>query len=73
VRSPANGLFDLAPKHIQGAGLQKTANYVDAHLQFLQDRGYVELGQPTKPTRVRPVKLTAEGQMFAQPELVEFG
>jgi hypothetical protein len=65
--------FALAPEEIRAMGDQKTSYYIDAHFQFLADRGYVELGQPTMMICVRSVKLTAEGQMFIQPELAEFG
>jgi hypothetical protein len=69
----SDSFFDLAPQEIRDRGDQPTSYYIDAHLEFLQGRGYVELGQPTMMIRVRPVKLTSEGQMFVQPELAEFG
>jgi len=49
------------------------ASYIDAHLEFLRGRGYVELGDPTMFIRVRTVTLTTEGVIFVQPELADFG
>lgn len=46
--------------------------YVDNHLEFLGERGYVTLGTPTLDM-VRVVQLTAAGRIFVQPELAEFG
>jgi hypothetical protein len=65
-------LFNLVATETADADAD-IANYVDAHLEFLQGRGYVDLGQPAMLIRVRTVKLTTDGLMFVQPELAEFG
>ncbi len=46
--------------------------YIDKHLVFLEQCGYLSLGSPTYDGK-RGVRLTALGQMFLQPELAEFG
>ena len=46
--------------------------YLDRHLVFLQQTGFLSLGiQTYNMTRI--IKLTAQGHMFLQPELAEFG
>jgi len=64
-------LFDLADRADRTDSDQ--ALYVDAHLEFLEGRGYVELGAPLIAIQVRTVKLTTNGVMFVQPELADFG
>lgn len=46
--------------------------YLDRHLEYLKERGYVTLGTLTL-AGVRVVQLTALGWEFVQPELAEFG
>jgi len=45
--------------------------YIDKHLVFLQECGFVSLGSPTQQGK-RSVRLTALGQTFVQPELADF-
>ncbi len=46
--------------------------YIDKHLVFLQECGFLSLGSPTYDMK-RGITLTAVGHMFVQPELAEFG
>jgi hypothetical protein len=45
---------------------------LNRHLVHLSERGYVRLGPPTSEG-FRAIWVTADGEMFLQPELAEFG
>jgi hypothetical protein len=63
--------LELIGKSLDGAGLNDIV-YIDKHLVFLEQCGYVSLSSSTLQGK-RSVKLTAQGHMFLQPELAEFG
>jgi hypothetical protein len=65
-------LVDLVPERIERDGEQMARNFVNRHLVHLASRGYVTLGDSTVEG-FRVVRLSAEGEMFVQPELAEFG
>lgn len=64
--------LDLVRERVDLHGEQKALWFVDRHLVFLHDRGYIGIGTKALAGH-RAVWLTAEGQMFVQPELAEFG
>ena len=45
--------------------------YIDKHLAFLDQCGFLSLGSPTYDMK-RGIRLTAHGNIFLQPELAEF-
>jgi hypothetical protein len=63
--------LDLVGKPVDQAEL-KDMWYIDRHLVFLDQCGFLSLGSSTYQGK-RGVKLTAMGHMFVQPELAEFG
>ena len=65
-------LYNLVSDYVQQNGEQKAQQLLNRHLVHLSDRGYVRLGPPTSEG-FRAIWLTADGEMFLQPELAEFG
>ncbi|HVS87505.1 MAG TPA: hypothetical protein VHF01_04700 [Candidatus Acidoferrum sp.] len=65
-------LYNLVPEYVQQNGEQKALQLLNRHLIHLSERGYVRLGPPTSEG-FRAIWLTADGEMFLQPELAEFG
>jgi len=63
-------LIDLIKKHQDDAELDDLF-YVDKHLVFLEECGFLSLGALTPDAR-REIRLTSLGNMFLQPELSEF-
>jgi len=61
------------PDESRKSDQQKNLNSINRYLIHLEQRGYVELGQPTLATGERWIRLTAQGEIFLQPELAEFG
>lgn len=49
----------------------KDVMYIDRHLVFLEQCGFLSLGSPTYDMK-RGIRLTALGNIFLQPELAEF-
>jgi hypothetical protein len=66
-------LFDLVKNNEELGGEEQAFFYLDRHVRFLGDLNYLVLGRPTMQTGDRVINLTAQGQMFVQPELAEFG
>jgi hypothetical protein len=62
IRLPASTRSEVTRRNI----------YIDRHLQFLEQRGLVVLGQPTYDL-VRTVEFSVDGWVFVQPELADFG
>jgi hypothetical protein len=65
-------LLELIPEFVAANGEQRALHYLDRHLVFLEQRGFIAIGTPTLGSS-RTIRLTAEGEMFVQPELAEFG
>jgi hypothetical protein len=65
-------LVALIPERVEQDGEQLARNFINRHLVHLAGRGYVTLGASTTEG-FRVVRLTAQGEMFVQPELAEFG
>jgi hypothetical protein len=65
-------LYALATDVASSEGELQALHYLDRHLLFLRDRGYVDIGNLTVGGH-RWIRLTAQGEMFLQPELAEFG
>jgi hypothetical protein len=63
--------LDLTGKTLEQAEL-KDMLYIDRHLVFLEQCGFLSLGTSTLDCR-RGVRLTHLGHMFLQPELSNFG
>jgi hypothetical protein len=63
--------LDLMGKRLEQAEL-KDMLYIDRHLVFLEECGFLSLGDSTLDAR-RGVRLTHLGNMFLQPELSDFG
>jgi hypothetical protein len=63
--------LELIGKPLNRAEL-KDMLYIDKHLGFLEQCGFLSLGSSTYEGK-RGVRLTALGHMFLQPELAEFG
>jgi hypothetical protein len=66
-----NDFLNLIGKQLDQAELEDMW-YIDRHLVFLKECGFISLGSSTYEGK-RGVKLTAQGNMFLQPELAEFG
>ncbi len=64
--------LDLVRASIDRDSEEKMLWFIDRHLVFLHERGYVGISAKAVAGH-RVVWLTAEGQMFVQPELAEFG
>ena len=47
--------------------------YVNRHLSFLEQEGYIRIGAKLDETEFGGIDLTAQGQKFVQPQLAEFG
>jgi hypothetical protein len=62
--------LDLINKSLADAEM-KDMLYIDKHLVFLEQCGFLKLGSSTYDAK-RGVKLTALGHIFVQPELAEF-
>lgn len=63
--------LDLTGKTLEQSEL-KDFLYIDRHLVFLEQCGFLSLGSSTLDGR-RGVRLTHLGNMFIQPELSDFG
>src|SRR6266404_5171466 len=62
-------LFDLVPEVISGKGQEHTIGYLYQHLLFLQGCGLVLLTGRFCRIGLCMIELTAQGNMFVQPEL----
>jgi hypothetical protein len=71
------------PRHFVSAGdlvemlggvqdLDEGYFYINRHLVFLSDLGYLELGDQTMKYGDRRIRITSLGQIFVQPELADF-
>lgn len=47
--------------------------YIHRHLEFLRDRGYLHSYNTRMGEVAHGLRLTADGEVFVQPELAEFG
>jgi hypothetical protein len=65
-------LLDLIPEFVAANTEQKALQYLDRHLVHLSERDFVKIGTVTMGSS-RTIRLTAQGEMFVQPELAEFG
>jgi hypothetical protein len=66
-------LLSLVPDVVSDLGEQKALFYLERHVIFLQDEGYL-LPAPSLPgTGLRVLRLSTKGAKFVQPELAEFG
>lgn len=65
-------LLSLTSEMVKTEGGNCTLNYIDRHCVFLQSQGFLQAGTPTMSSH-RVLRLTAEGDMFVQPDLAEFG
>ena len=63
-------LLALIDKPLDKAEI-KDMLYIDKHLAFLEQCGFLSLGSPTYDMK-RGIRLTALGSIFLQPELAEF-
>ena len=62
-------LADLAP---QSGEAGEKFFFLNRHLEFLAQLGYLSLGGLTVQFGERMIRMTAMGQIFVQPELAEF-
>ena len=58
---------------LQGNITQTDLNLIDRHLQHLEGRGYLKMGPAMVNSGERWIRLTAQGEIFLQPELADFG
>jgi hypothetical protein len=62
----------LVPEVISGEGQEHTIGYLRQHLVFLQGCGLLRLTGRLCHVGLCTIELTAQGNMFVQPELAEF-
>jgi|ERR1700730_1634332 hypothetical protein len=65
-------LLPLVEELVGSEGAEKALCYLDRHSVFLMQLGYLQTGTATLGAR-RALRLTAQGEMFVQPDLAEFG
>jgi hypothetical protein len=66
-------LLPVMDGEFERSDLQKNLIFISRHLIHLEQRGYVEMGRAMANSGERWVRLTAQGEIFVQPELAEFG
>jgi hypothetical protein len=66
-------LLDLVPEVVSEGGEQKALFYLERHVIFLQDEGYLRRAASLPGTGLRVLSLSTKGDKFIQPELAEFG
>lgn len=65
--------LDLVPDVSQSEGEESAFFYLDRHLVFLINEGYLTTVGSATFEGTRIVRLTNQGEKFVQPELAEFG
>lgn len=69
--SMTDSYIDLIPQR-EELGEEQALYYMDRHLRFLEQEGFVELGDTSLDGNRIVRRITSTGEMFLQPELAEF-